>query len=597
VENFKAFDKFSLSLGDDAFLVGPNNAGKSTLISALKACAYMLRHASSKAPSTIEIDRGRQVHAYPLQEGSFGLLTENLRHEFRDVESRVELGFKGGASLTAVWPVKTEEAEGSEIEEDEDDYYEFEVEQEEVPNGFFYLFLPTGMQPQRPVDVRRGFPSLGVIPILTPIQLRESLLSRDHVRANVDGRLASRHFRNQLYWYTVERNAELEFDTYRELVQEWQPDFALQELRVQPENIDLFYEESGSRVPKEISWAGDGVQVWLQILLHVLRLREHATVVLDEPDVYLHPDLQRKLVRLLESQSCQTITATHSSEVLAESSPSRVIWVDKTRARATRAPSDHLLTQLTRSLGSQFNLRLARALRTRVALFFEGDDMKLFRNLAQTAGATLVATETGVTTIPIEGYTNWSNVEAFAWLAKDLLRSSVSVMLTLDRDYRSDSATRTVVRTLKAAGIDAHIWERHELESYLLVPAAIARVSKAPADLVESWLEEIVDDLRPDIFAGMHFEHSQEKRKTRDHQITVTQKFAKDFERAWADKGWRLKVAPAKETLTALNQRLQESGHKAASSRALSRALRRQEMDDELIFVLGEAEAHAASND
>ena len=65
--------------------------------------------------------------------------------------------------------------------------------------------------------------------------------------------------------------------------------------------LDLYYTEAGRRTEKELVWAGDGVQIWLQLLLHVFRLRERDVVVLDEPDVFLHPDLQRRLVWLLES--------------------------------------------------------------------------------------------------------------------------------------------------------------------------------------------------------------------------------------------------------------------------------------------------------
>jgi hypothetical protein len=42
--NFKAFERFTVHLRGDVFLVGPNNAGKSTLIAALRAVQENLRH-------------------------------------------------------------------------------------------------------------------------------------------------------------------------------------------------------------------------------------------------------------------------------------------------------------------------------------------------------------------------------------------------------------------------------------------------------------------------------------------------------------------------------------------------------------------------
>jgi len=42
LRNFKAFERFTVNFRTASFLVGPNNAGKSTIIAALRACTYML---------------------------------------------------------------------------------------------------------------------------------------------------------------------------------------------------------------------------------------------------------------------------------------------------------------------------------------------------------------------------------------------------------------------------------------------------------------------------------------------------------------------------------------------------------------------------
>lgn len=73
----------------------------------------------------------------------------------------------------------------------------------------------------------------------------------------------------------------------------------------------MYYRERGSPREREIFWAGDGYQVWFQILLHLWRVWDTAdAVILDEPDSYLHADLQRRLVRMLEAMPAQVITAT-----------------------------------------------------------------------------------------------------------------------------------------------------------------------------------------------------------------------------------------------------------------------------------------------
>ena len=89
--NFKAFEKFTMTLGANAFLVGPNNAGKSTLISAARVAAEMLEHASRRRPTGYRAHEQRRVMTHSLRADQYGLVTENLRHQFRSGESAVSL--------------------------------------------------------------------------------------------------------------------------------------------------------------------------------------------------------------------------------------------------------------------------------------------------------------------------------------------------------------------------------------------------------------------------------------------------------------------------------------------------------------------------
>ncbi|MEZ0305228.1 MAG: AAA family ATPase [Hyphomicrobiaceae bacterium] len=50
------------------------------------------------------------------------------------------------------------------------------------------------------------------------------------------------------------------------------------------------------RMTREIYWVGFGFQIWCQLLTHLSRAAENALVVVDEPEVYLHPDVQRQLL-------------------------------------------------------------------------------------------------------------------------------------------------------------------------------------------------------------------------------------------------------------------------------------------------------------
>ena len=176
--NFRSFRNFTISFGDGAYLVGPNNAGKSTILTALRTADVLIRFAQRRNPTFRREHDGRNFVAYPLVLNEFPALQESVRHEFRnESEARFELSWKSGARLVAVWP---------------------RIIKDEVPENFFYLEKSSGMLVRDVASARATFPALGVIPILTPVEHSEALLTDEYVKSSVSTRLSSRHFRNQL---------------------------------------------------------------------------------------------------------------------------------------------------------------------------------------------------------------------------------------------------------------------------------------------------------------------------------------------------------------------------------------------------------------
>ena len=565
VRDFMAFERFRLDLRGDAYLAGPNNAGKSTLITAIRVAAQMLRIAVRRNPTDTFRDGKEQVLGYSFTDSQVSLDAPNLRHEFRDVDTRLAVRFRKGGVLTAVWP------------HDSDD-------------SFFYL-----QQGRASINnvrqARDVFPEIGTIPVLAPVESEEEVLTPKYVRENLDGRLASRHFRNQLLLLVDDPEGE-DFDAFLAFVARWTPEINVRDLdRHMGERnmiLDLYYTEAGRRSEKELVWAGDGVQIWLQLLLHVFRLRERDVLVLDEPDVFLHPDLQRRLVWLLESLPGQTITATHSSEVLVEATPESVTWVDKERRSSVSSPSESELASLSASLGTRFNIRLARALRAKCVLFVEGEDVKTLRHLARRVGALRIAAETGIAVIPLRGFDNWAHVEPFSWMSEQLLEGAVEVFALLDRDYRSDPECRAVKDKLSRLGVRCHIWKRKELESYLLQPTTIARLTGADEQWLDGALAEAAEEAEEHVFAQMTARAI--RRFPHDQQTQAITEARALFREAWKDRATRKWVSPPDRVLHGLNRRLTKVGHDPTSFAALARHMLEDEVPDEMTRFLDRVE-------
>jgi predicted ATPase len=557
--HYKGFSEFQLTFGDQALLVGANNAGKTTIIAALRLCASLLGQGRRLRPDGAREHDGRWVYSYNFSGSPLGFIDENVRHEFRIAESRLELRFKNAARMHIIWPV------------------------EDTP--FFYLETRPGMQPRRPADVKATYSTIGVVPILSPIEHDELVLTSDHIKDNLSTRLVSRHFRNQVNLLTNEQ-----YEEFHAYVLEWTPEISRlvleSSITTRGRELDLYYLETVTHSEKELFWAGDGLQVWLQVLYHVWRQRDVTTLVLDEPDVFLHPDMQRRLVHLLEAVDQQVILASHAPEVLNEARRNSVIWVDRTRRIARRAPDEALLAKINDTLGSGFDLRIARAMRARMALFVEGQDMRLLRNVARTVGAQRLAAEDSVAVIQLQGFSNWYHVEPFSWLSRELLGEAVRIFLILDRDYRTRETVNKLSARLRETNIDAHVWERKELESYFIIPSAIARLSGVEENLIGDLLEQACEAQRVTVMARFLEERQRVERSAERHAVTITEQYLPAFDRAWRDRQTRLSISNPKELLHYLNSKLPTMGGRAVSFRALSSRAKSDEVPQEMRLLL-----------
>lgn len=560
VRKYRAFSDFTLHFQAGAYIMGPNNAGKTSLLTALRLVQTALRYAWVRKASEMRTHGLLTVRAYPLSLREYPSLSQSVRHEFRDDETIIEVHWSSGALITIVWPAEVGDVDTT---------------------PYFYLKRPGGFIVETPALAKKWFPRLGVIPPLVPVEHEETLLDESYVRLHVESRLASRHFRNQLN--ILKRNGE--WGEFCGWIKGWIPDLTVEEPSTRAGALDVFYLEPGSRVPKELTWAGDGIQIWLQILYHVFRNRDCGTLILDEPEVFLHPDLQRRLIALLDSTGQQIVMATHSAEVAAEADPRLVALVDKSSKRASRAKSDEDLELLTHAIGSSFNLRLAKAIRAKRVVFVEGKDMRVLRAFAKTLGLLNVAAETGVAIIQLGGFSSWDHLPAFAWLSKELLPGAVEIAVVLDRDYHSDVEIGKAETSLADAEIKAHIWQRKELESYLVTPSVIARLSGADETEVSALLMLAAEEQRYDVAAQLA---AHVKRAT-DPGIdlaTVLAKSQKQFDSDWADTMYRLGRVNAKNLLSSLNTRLRASRYRTVSTYRLAREHRPEEISEEMRDLL-----------
>jgi len=290
ISNFRCYVDSTINFNGSSLLVGKNNAGKSTLIEALKIVSSVTRKYKSL--------RFQDAPAWVPEENSWGVCpnVENMNISDRGIFNMygnppaiIEALFVNGTSIKAY---VGEELSVFAVIYDSDGYA--------VRNG----------REAKEVDI----PVIEVLPQISAVLDNEKLIKKVTVDSNRSTRLASRNFRNQLYYYSDC------FPKFKELVEStWGT------LRVNP--IESSFVDGGTLLQffvrvnsfeAEIGWMGHGLQMWVQTMWFISQCPSNAIVVLDEPDVYMHADMQRRLVRLLSPMFSQLIIATHSLEIIEE---------------------------------------------------------------------------------------------------------------------------------------------------------------------------------------------------------------------------------------------------------------------------------------
>src|SRR6476646_9168381 len=149
------------------------------------------------------------------------------------------------------------------------------------------------------------------------------------------------------------------------------------------------------------------------MLTFILQAKNSSALVIDEPDIYLHSDLQRQLVGLLRELGPQIIVTTHSAEIIAEVEPQCLLNVNKRFRSARHVRDTKELQEVFQVLGSNLNPTLTQLAKTRRVVFVEGKDFQILSRFARRLGLEGVANLSDFAVIPVHGF-NPQKVKDFA---------------------------------------------------------------------------------------------------------------------------------------------------------------------------------------
>ncbi len=567
-KNFKALSDFSLSLQDMNILVGTNNCGKSTIISSLRVLEYGIKTASRLKATYVESPSG-SVLGYRLSTEALPISTENVHTEYADTDTTVKYTFSNRNHLLLYFP-----RDGGCIL----------IPQSEVSG----TWIPRTFKAAFPININ-------VVPVLGPVEHNEQIVQDETIKRGLTTHRASRHFRN--YWYYNPEG----FDSFAEMIMDTWPGMTIRK----PEKPDvlakylvMFCEEN--RIPRELFWAGFGFQVWCQLLTHIVRSKDATVVAIDEPEIYLHPDVQRQLLGILRDLRSDVIIATHSTELIGEADPSDILLVDKHKKSASRLKKIENVQDTLDAIGSIHNMVLTQLARTRRVVFVEGIyDFSLLRRFARQAEYPKIATGEGLSVVESGGFSSWEKLAGLGWGIQQTLGTQVDMAAVYDRDYWCDEELDEIESRLLKHLKMVFFLGRKEVENYLLEPEVLRRATeraiseraRRKGEFHDSTfstinvLKELTDGMKDEIQAQFIAKRANYLRSVGSSKdlSTITQEAIRIFDAKWLTIEGRIKIAPGKRLLRAFRQRLQDEEGVTIKDWQIVSSYRKTEIPRELV--------------
>lgn len=569
-ENYKAFSSYSVNLSQFNVLVGPNNAGKSTILGAFRILAEALRKARSKKAELVHGPHGTTL-GYKVSLDDLPVSTENVFHNYDETDpATITFRISNGNELTLYFPRMSS-----------------------------CILLPSPNCPVRtPADFKRSYPvTVAFVPVLGPVDHDEPLFQEEAARRALLSHNAARNFRNIWHHYPED------FAEFRQAIQQTWPGMDIKPPEIENSGprprLHMFCPEE--RIDRELFWAGFGFQVWCQMLTFLLKAKEASLLIIDEPDIYLHADLQRQLVGVVKSLGPRVILATHSIEIISEVEPEALLNIDKRNRHAKRVKDTHELQNLFQILGSKLNPILTQLVKTRRALFVEGHDFQIFSRFARKLGYDMLANRGDFAVIEAKGFSP-TRVRAFTEGIERTLGAKLLTAVIFDRDYRSDAEIAEVTKDLGAFCGWVTVHNCKELENYLLRPAVLQRaaqrrlseraaVGKSAAPLHESMetkLHRLTDQIKSRVMAQFLATRKSHQRgiSPKLDDTTLTEQALNDFDASWRSLPARLKMVPGKEVLSALNAELQQAHSISLTANQIIDAFEPDEVPEEMKTII-----------
>lgn len=337
----------------------------------------------------------------------------------------------------------------------------------------------------------------------------------------------------------------------------------------------------------EVAQMGHGLQMWLQVMWFLSKCDENSTVILDEPDAYMHADLQRKLICMLNGMYKQVVIATHSIEIISEVNPDNILEIDKKNKHQKFATSNEIVQRIVDDIGSIQNIDLLKIASTKKALFTEGpkDDIKILNAFHTILYPNSSESLLMIPHIHIEGWSGWQRaIGGVQFIAKHQL--GIMPYCIFDSDYHTEKEINKRKEDAQKRNISLHIWSKKEIENYLINPKVIHRVlKKKNIEISEETITKKIDTILSELEQET-INNLIDALKNEDRSASTNELMKQVNKRNKNNQKGLNSIVCGKKVMSIISSWIQENYKTSISKYSVANAFQPEDISDEIKDVI-----------
>lgn len=474
IEKFKKIDEIDLSVHDLNILVGSNGSGKSSILQALHLASCLMRQAERIRAKDTAMVRVADLDYLPSDE--YWRLGHGAPWGNRSASpsSKVKFNFKADDGSVAIAHLEMRSARNAGIS----------VVGE----------LPEAVRAQfRGVDTFFS----GFIPGISGIPNVEQKNSKRVVLKACSFGDSNVYLRNALNLLSAVDISQIE---------EWlEPLLGPMRLNVSfDESVDFdIHAEAvinGFAVPMEL--LGTGFLQLIQIFCYILLFKPKILLV-DEPDIHLHPSVQEKLaislLTIARAQGIKIVMTTHSPFIVRGApADTNVVWLSD----GEKKTDDRSVVELALGWGA-FGKKV-------IVVSEDAKNDHLKKLIAQWPDI-----ERNVTVLPGRGYKHLLTKQEAIEL-RESLGNKFKILVHRDRDSLTDAEAVVLKDEYEGDGIRLWLTDQSDLEAEFCDASFLASLTGEPLNSCENWIQEILQQNQVPIneqFVSQRAAHNEELHK------------------------------------------------------------------------------------